>query len=171
MRILGIDPGSRIMGWAVIESAQNGYRHVDSGVIRTKAATSIPGGIAGRLWLIFTGISHIIDLYAPDGAAIETAFFSRNQQSSFVLVQAATAAMMAVLVKGLVISEYQPMMIKKALTGYGRAEKEQVQLMVKRLLGVDMDMLTDRSDAMAVAICHINSSALNVRLKTDAVSY
>lgn len=167
MRILGIDPGSQIMGWAVIESDNNSYRHIYSGVINSKGIPGIPD----RLLFIYKEVTDIIDTYKPEAAAIETVFFSKNQKSSFVLVQTATSAMLAALNKGLSVNEYQPMMIKKALAGYGRADKDQVQFMVKRLLNIDETLLLDRSDAMAVAICHINSVQFKNRLSKNAASY
>ena len=167
MRILGIDPGSQIMGWAVIESADNSYRHVYSGVINSKNIPEVPQ----RLWFIYNEVTAIIETYKPESAAIETVFFSKNQKSSFVLVQTATSAMLAALNKGLTVHEYQPMVIKKAIVGHGRAEKDQVQFMVKRLLNIQESMLLDRSDAMAVAICHINSARFKNRLLQDAASY
>ncbi len=167
MRILGIDPGSQFMGWAVIESGSNSYRHVSSGVINSKDISAVPE----RLLFIYKEINAIIGTYRPDAAAIETVFFSKNQRSSFVLIQTATAAMIAVLNNGLSVNEYQPMIIKKALTGYGKAGKEQVQIMVRRLLNIDVHMLMDRSDAMAVAICHINSVQFKDRLAEHAVSH
>ena len=167
MRILGIDPGSHIMGWAVIESADSSYRHVYSGVINSKGIPDVPQ----RLWFIYKEVTAIIDTYKPESAAIETVFFSKNQKSSFVLVQTATSAMLAALNKGLSVHEYQPMVIKKAIAGYGRAEKDQVQFMVKRLLNIKESLLLDRSDAMAVAICHINSAQFKNRLLQDAASY
>jgi crossover junction endodeoxyribonuclease RuvC len=167
MRILGIDPGSQTMGWAVIESGNNSYKHVYSGVINSKGISDVPN----RLWFIYKEVTGIIDNYKPEAAAIETVFFSKNQKSSFVLVQTATSAMLAALNKGLSVNEYQPMMIKKAVVGYGRAGKDQVQFMVKRLLNINIELLLDRSDAMAVAICHINSVQLKNRLLENAASY
>lgn len=167
MRILGIDPGSQIMGWAVIESENNSYKHIYSGVINSKGIPAVPA----RLRFIYKEVTGIIDKYKPEAAAIETVFFSKNQRSAFVLIQTATSAMLAALNRELPVNEYQPMMIKKALAGYGRAGKEQVQFMVKRLLNIDVDLLMDRSDAMAVAICHINSVQFKNRLLKNAASY
>lgn len=167
MRILGIDPGSQFMGWAVIESENNGYKHVSSGVIN---ATGIDT-VTDRLLFIYKEVNAVLDTYGPGAAAIETVFFSKNQRSSFILVQTATTAMIAALNRGLPVHEYQPMMIKKALTGYGKADKEQVQLMVKRLLHIEGPLLLDRSDAMAVALCHINSAQYMNRLAEHAASH
>jgi len=165
MRTLGIDPGSQIMGWAVIDSAGDSYKHVSSGIINSKEISIT----SERLSFIYKEILAVINTYKPDVAAIETVFFSRNQRSAFVLVQAATAAMLAALNSDLSLSEYQPMLIKKALTGYGRADKEQVQRMVKRLLNIEGELPADISDAIAVAICHINSSQFKNRLPGNAV--
>ncbi len=167
MRILGIDPGSHRMGWAVIESAGNSYRHIHSGVIDSNGIAAIPD----RLWYIYQQVAGIIDADKPEAAALETVFFFKNQKSSFVLIQSATAAMLAALSRGLRISEYQPMMIKKAVVGYGRAGKDQIQSMVKKLLNLNEVLLLDRSDAMAVAICHINSAQFQNRLLKNAAPY
>jgi|YelNatPaOPRAMG01_1025707.scaffolds.fasta_scaffold00648_27 crossover junction endodeoxyribonuclease RuvC len=167
MRILGIDPGSQIMGWAIIESDLNTYKHIESGVINSKNIRDIPN----RLWFIFKEITDIIDTYKPDALAIESVFFSKNQKSSFILVQASASVIIAALSKGIPVNEYQPVMIKKALTGYGRADKEQVQFMVKRLLNINTRMLMDRSDAIAVALCHINSFQLKNNILSHATSY
>jgi crossover junction endodeoxyribonuclease RuvC len=155
------------MGWAVIESAGNSYRHVYSGVIDSRGIAGIPD----RLWFIYQQVTGIIDSHKPEAAALETVFFSKNQKSSFVLIQSATAAMLAAMNRGLRISEYQPMVIKKAVAGYGRAGKDQVQSMVKKLLNINEALLLDRSDAMAVAICHINSAQFQNRLLNHAASY
>lgn len=167
MRILGIDPGSHIMGWAVIESENNRYKHIDSGIIDSQSIHDA----SKRLWFIFNEVTNIINTYEPDDLAIETVFFSKNQKSAFVLIQSATSAMLAALNRGLSVNEYQPMMIKKALTGYGKADKEQVQFMVKKLLNISSKMIMDRSDAIAVAICHINSARFKDNILNHALSY
>ncbi len=167
MRVLGIDPGARLMGWALIEPDGSGYRYISSGVIDSKDIRAVPD----RLLFIYREVSDIIRLHGPDGMAIETVFFSKNQRSAFVLVQASAAAMIAALNSGVPVSEYQPMMIKKALSGYGKADKEQVQLMVRRLLNIDHRLVTDTSDAMAVAICHINSAQLKSRIEGYALPH
>ncbi len=167
MRILGIDPGSQIMGWAVIESGGNSYKHISSGIINSKNIQAV----SDRLLFIYKEVTTIIDTYNPDGAAIETVFFSKNPRSAFVLVQTSAAAMIAALNKGITLNEYQPMVIKKALSGYGKADKEQVQLMVKRLLNIDHKLIMDTSDAMAVALCHINSMQFKNRIMQHAVSH
>lgn len=167
MRILGIDPGSQIMGWAIIEFDLNKYKHIQSGIINSKDIPDIPN----RLWFIFKEVTDIIETYKPDALAIESVFFSKNQKSSFILVQTSTSAIIAAMNKGIPVNEYQPMIVKKALTGYGRADKEQVQFMVKRLLNLNTSMLLDRSDAIAVALCHINSTQFKNTILSHATSY
>ncbi|MCL4477928.1 MAG: crossover junction endodeoxyribonuclease RuvC [Deltaproteobacteria bacterium] len=167
MIILGIDPGSNIMGWAVIEQINNGYGYTSSGVINLKNVDSLQQSLKSIYW----EIGRLIELYHPGAVAIETAFFSKNQRSAFIIVQSATAAMLASLNKSIPLYEYQPMMIKKALTGYGNATKDQVQFMVKRLLGLNGSFVLDASDAMAVAICHINSIQLKNRFIPNVISH
>jgi crossover junction endodeoxyribonuclease RuvC len=156
MRVLGIDPGSRITGYGIVEQQGNRLVHVDNGAIFTDKATDF----AGRLKLIFEGLSAVIAEYRPEQVAVENIFFSTNVQSALKLGQARGAAIVAAVHAGLPVAEYTALQVKKAVVGQGRAEKGQVQKMLKALLGLPEIAQADASDALAVAVCHINSHEL-----------
>jgi crossover junction endodeoxyribonuclease RuvC len=156
MRVLGIDPGSRITGYGIVDQLGNRLVHVDNGAIFTDSATDF----AGRLKRIFEGLSAVIAEYRPDQVAVENIFFSTNVQSVLKLGQARGAAIVAAVHAGLPVAEYTALQVKQAVVGQGRAEKGQVQKMLKALLGLPEIAQADASDALAVAICHINSYAL-----------
>ena len=156
MRVLGIDPGSRITGYGIVEQAGNRLVHVDNGAIFTDSAADFPG----RLLRIFDGLSAVIAQYQPDEVAVENIFFSTNAQSALKLGQARGAAIVAAVHAGLPVAEYTALQVKQAVVGQGRAEKGQVQKMLKALLGLPEIAQADASDALAVAICHINSNGL-----------
>lgn len=156
MRVLGIDPGSRITGYGLVDKQGNRLVHVDNGAIFTDKATDF----AGRLKLIFNGLTEIIAEYHPDEVAVENIFFSTNVQSALKLGQARGAAIVAAVHAGLPVAEYTALQVKQAVVGQGRAEKGQVQKMLKILLGLPEIAQEDASDALAVAICHINSHEL-----------
>ena len=152
-RILGIDPGSRITGFGIIEEQGGRLRYIESGCIRAGS-----GDFAGRLKTIFDGISDVVRIYAPERVAIEQVFMHRNPDSALKLGQARGAAICAVMVQGLELSEYTPAEIKKATVGKGNAAKEQVQHMVKALLNLPGIPQADAADALAVALCHSHTS-------------
>jgi crossover junction endodeoxyribonuclease RuvC len=156
MRVLGIDPGSRITGYGVVDKIGNKLVHVDNGAIFTDKAEDF----AGRLKRIFDGLSEVIAQYHPDEVAVENIFFSTNVQSALKLGQARGAAIVAAVHAGLPVAEYTALQVKQAVVGQGRAEKGQVQKMLKVLLGLPEIAQEDASDALAVAICHINSHEL-----------
>jgi crossover junction endodeoxyribonuclease RuvC len=149
MRILGIDPGSRITGFGLIEREGSQLRYVESGCIRAG-----DGDFPERLKTIFEGISEVIRIYAPEQVAIEQVFMHRNPDSALKLGQARGAAICAVMMLGLPLSEYSPAEIKKATVGRGNAAKEQVQHMVTALLKLPGIPQADAADALAVAMCH-----------------
>ena len=156
MRVLGIDPGSRITGYGIVEQQGNKLIHVDNGAIFTDSAADF----AGRLKRIFDGLSAVIAEFRPDEVAVENIFFSTNAQSALKLGQARGAAIVAAVHAGLPVAEYTALQVKQAVVGQGRAEKGQVQKMLKALLGLPEIAQADASDALAVAICHINSHEL-----------
>ncbi|MGD0586488.1 MAG: crossover junction endodeoxyribonuclease RuvC [Oryzomonas sp.] len=156
MRVLGIDPGSRITGYGIVEQEGNRLVHVDNGAIFTDSAADFPG----RLQRIFDGLCSVIAEFRPDEAAVENIFFSTNVQSALKLGQARGAAIVAAVQAGLPVAEYTALQVKQAVVGQGRAEKGQVQKMLKALLGLPEIAQADASDALAVAVCHINSYAL-----------
>ena len=151
-RILGIDPGSRVTGYGIIESNGSHSCHIASGCIRTqqKAFTE-------RLGEIFLGLQQIIEEHQPDQVAIEEVFVDKNVSSALKLGQARGAAIAAAVVAQKPVFEYTPRLVKKALVGKGQAEKEQVQHMVKVLLSLQGKFGLDESDALAIALCHAHS--------------
>ena len=154
MRIFGIDPGSERTGYGCVET--NGSRHevVTYGAIASAAAASFPD----RLLAIHTGLSVLLADCRPDCVAIENLFFATNVRSALKLGHARGVAMLAAVEAGLPVFEYTPAEIKRVVVGYGRAEKAQVQQMVKILLGLPaIPSPHDAADALAVAICHVHS--------------
>ncbi len=151
-RIIGIDPGSRITGYGVIDADKGQLQFVACGVIKTSTRYSF----AHRLNEIFDGINEVVQVHGPVVAAIEDVFLATNPRSALKLGQARGAAVVAVMQNGLAVFDYSPRAIKQAVAGYGQAAKEQVQHMVKVLLGLSGDPSADAADALAVAICHAN---------------
>jgi len=151
-RTLGIDPGSRITGFGVLERNGSALRHIYSGYVRVSAWPSLPV----RLQKIYQAIRQVIEIHRPTEAAIEKVFFSKNVQSALILGQVRGVALLAAIESGLELFEYSPLEIKKAVTGYGRAEKSQVQKMIQHLLDITDIPNQDVSDALAAAICHVN---------------
>lgn len=152
-RILGIDPGSRITGFGVIDSDGRQSRHVASGVIRTGS-----GEFPERLGEIFRGVREIVEAHAPTQVAIEQVFVSKNASSALKLGQARGAAIAAAVTRELPVFEYTPRAVKQALVGTGAADKEQVQHMIRILLSLKQKMGLDESDALAIALCHAHSN-------------
>ncbi|MHB8455840.1 MAG: crossover junction endodeoxyribonuclease RuvC [Acidiferrobacterales bacterium] len=152
MRILGIDPGSRITGFGVINVLRSGKMgYVGSGCIR------VPGGtLSERIKVIYDGVMEIIDRYEPQALAIEKVFMARNADSALKLGQARASPILAAMNRALAVSEYSALQIKRAVVGRGHADKEQVKHMVKALLELTGTPQTDASDALACAICHAN---------------
>jgi crossover junction endodeoxyribonuclease RuvC len=157
---LGIDPGSRITGYGVVEITPRGVHYVASGCIRI-GESEFPQ----RLKRIFDGISEIIQLYRPQEMAIEQVFMHKNADSALKLGQARGAAICATLQYDVAVYEYAARQVKQALVGKGSAEKTQVQHMVKILLSVQGEMQIDASDALAVALCHCHHRQTAARLK------
>ncbi len=161
MRILGIDPGSNCTGYGIVEESGSSLKAVCWGGIRNPAKASFPD----RLKRIHDELLGVIETHAPDGAAVEDLFFAVNVKSALKLGQTRGAILLTLANANLDIGEYSPLEIKQAVAGYGRAEKSQVQSMVKTLLNLKEDPEPlDASDALAVAICHIHSSALKTRI-------
>ena len=150
MRILGIDPGSRLTGFGVVQVLSSGkVSYVASGVVRVPVIA-----LAERLKLIYESISEVIDTYRPEVLAVEKVFMARNADSALKLGQARAAAILAGANGTLPVSEYTALQIKQALVGKGHAQKEQVKHMVKVLLALSGNPQADASDALACAICH-----------------
>lgn len=150
--ILGIDPGSNITGFGVIEAVKNKYKYIASGCIRTNK-----NHLGKQLQQIFAGISEIISSYQPTEVAIEQIFMHANVSSALKLGQARGAAIVAIAQENIKIAEYSARAVKQAVVGYGNAEKSQVQHMIKLLLQLKNRPAVDEADALAIAICHANS--------------
>jgi crossover junction endodeoxyribonuclease RuvC len=158
--ILGIDPGSNITGFGVIEADGNKYNYIASGSISTTK-----NHLSKQLREIFDGISALIGLHRPEEVAIEQVFIHANVNSALKLGQARGAAIVAVSEENIKIAEYSARQVKQAVVGYGNAEKAQVQHMVRLLLKLKNKPQADEADALAVAICHANSRGLSLRLQ------
>ncbi len=151
MIILGIDPGSRITGFGVIEKAGSHHHYIASGCIKTKGEV-----VCDRLYQIYEGLSLVIQKHIPSHVAIEQIFVKNNVDSALKLGQARGAAFVAVANFKLITAEYAPRVVKKAVVGYGAADKNQIQQMVKILLCLSDIPQRDAADALAIAICHAN---------------
>ena len=155
MKVLGIDPGTRSTGYGVVEAVQGRVGYVASGCIRPAA-----GAMAQRLGEIHAGVSELIAAHGAEQLAIEEVFMSRNPQAALKLGQARGVAMAAAVAVGLEVFEYAPRTVKKAVVGTGGATKAQVQHMVRILLNLRSGRLAaDAADALAIAICHVNTAA------------
>ncbi len=149
VRILGIDPGLRITGFGVIDQDGQQLHYVASGCIKTQA-----GELPERLKAILNSLGVVIAQHKPDQVAIEKVFVNVNPQSTLLLGQARGAAICAAVLADLPVGEYTALQVKQAVVGNGHAEKEQVQLMVQRLLKLSGTPSPDAADALACAICH-----------------
>jgi crossover junction endodeoxyribonuclease RuvC len=158
MITLGIDPGIALTGYGIIEEKHDGSLHViNFGVIRTNADLSQ----ADRLVHLYQQIKSIILLHQPDTGAVEKLFFERNVRTALNVGQARGVALLVMAESGLQIGEYTPLEVKQAVAGYGGADKNQVQQMVKTILDLEtIPRPDDAADALAVAICHIHSARI-----------
>lgn len=154
MRIIGIDPGTGILGFGVIESSRGKNQLVDAGVIRTP----VKEDDAVRLQMIYEELSDIIADTKPAEMAVEKLFFAQNVTTAMTVAQARGVVLLAGQQAGLKIAEYTPLQIKQSLTGYGRADKKQMMKMVRVLLGLkEVPQPDDCADALAAAICHAST--------------
>lgn len=162
MRILGIDPGYAIMGWAVLDLKGNHFAAVDYGSILTDAHTDMPL----RLKKLYDELTKIIVKYRPEEASIEELFFNDNAKTVIHVGEARGIAILACVNNGIEVNEYTPLQIKQALVGYGRADKKQVQAMVKAILNLDkVPKPDDTADAIAAAVCHGHSIGSRARMR------
>ncbi len=160
MRILGIDPGSRITGFGVIDvPSPQRVVYVASGVIKT-AQNGVDGSLADRIGEIVRGIAEVSQTYSPTVAAIEQVFVNVNPAATLMLGQARGAAIAALVLADLPVYEYTALQIKKSVVGQGKAAKEQVQSMVMRLLQLPAAPSADAADALACALCHAQVAAM-----------
>ena len=164
VRILGIDPGSRLTGFGVVDLVDDRARFVASGAVRTA-----DGEFPDRLRQIFEAVEQLVSEYEPQELAIESVFVHKNAGSALKLGHARAAALCATFSASLSVHEYAPREIKQAVTGTGNATKEQVQHMVVRLLGLDGTPSADASDALAAALCHGHRRQLDGRV-SDVVT-
>jgi len=155
---MGIDPGSVITGYGIVESRGAALHYVDSGAIKLPR-----GDVAGRLQVIFERLSDAMEAGRPDAVAVEQVFVARNARSALTLGQARGAALVACGRQCASLTEYSALQIKQALVGRGRADKTQVQHMVRVLLGLEQRPQPDAADALACAICHINHTRSRAR--------
>lgn len=162
MRILGIDPGLQTTGFGVVDMHGHKLSYVASGTIRT--TTLALGDLPGRLKILFDGISEVAARYEPDVASVEIVFVNVNPQSTLLLGQARGAAITALVASHLPVAEYTALQMKKAVVGHGRAAKNQVQEMVRRLLSLPGLPGTDAADALGMAITHAHAGAAMARL-------
>lgn len=157
MRVLGIDPGTATTGYGVVEEVNGDLKPLAFGVIRTPADRPLPA----RLQLIYRALRELAVKWGPTVAAVEELFFSRNVRTAMSVGQARGVTLLALADIGLNVAEYTPLAIKQAVTGYGNADKAQVQEMVRLLLGLaEVPRPDDAADALAVAICHLHSARL-----------
>lgn len=166
IRALGIDPGSRFTGYGVVEADGSVLRHVASGVVRMQSSLPLPE----RLKLIYEGVTAVIRENAPACMAVEDVFFAKNARSALVLGHARGAAVLAAVNAGLPVFEYSALAVKQAVVGYGKAGKEQVSLMVRTLFSLREALDPNAADALAIAVCHLNTHASRTRWKLPGAS-
>jgi crossover junction endodeoxyribonuclease RuvC len=164
-RILGIDPGSRTTGYGIVEQTPAGIAYVASGCIRPGA-----GPFVERLGEIYVGMTELLATYQPDEVAIEEVFIAANPAASLKLGQARGVAIAAVVGSRLPVAEYAARRVKQAVVGTGRATKDQVQHMVRAILRLPGAPSADAADALAIAICHVNTSRFRAALPDNGPS-
>lgn len=155
-RIIGIDPGLLHTGWAIIDVAGSTRKYIASGVILPPTKISLPE----RLAFIFNGVSELCETFQPNECSIEVIFVNKNAKTTLLLGHARAAAITAVATKNIPVFEYEPNKVKKALTGMGHADKEQIYKMLSILLPVAKPKTADESDAIAIALTHANTSRI-----------
>ena len=163
VRILGLDPGLRRTGWGIVESLGNGLTYVACGSVATDGKAEL----AVRLAALHAGLAAVLARYRPDEAAVEETFVNADSRGALRLGQARGIVLLAPAQAGLVVAEYAPNLVKKSVVGAGRAEKEQVRMMVGVLLPKADPQSEDAADALAVAICHAhhrNAPALRMAI-------
>lgn len=165
MKILGIDPGLRNTGFAVIEQSGKDSHYIVSGVIKTDAKHSL----AERIGTIIEGINQVVREYQPDIASVEKVFVNINPQSTLMLGQARGACIAACVINKLEVSEYTALQVKQAVVGYGHAEKSQIQKMVVYLLKLSKSPQVDAADAIACALAHIHYERLGNIFSMESV--
>jgi len=160
VRIVGVDPGTVVTGWGVVEVVGGMLVHVAHGTIATVGVDEQEA----RLNHIYRGIEGVLEAYRPDGVSVERVFFARNAQSALKLGQARGVVLLAAAHHHASVHEYAAAEIKSAVVGYGQASKGQVQMMVASLLGLPGKLELDAADALAAAICHLHHQSFQRRL-------
>ncbi|ADL08137.1 crossover junction endodeoxyribonuclease RuvC [Thermosediminibacter oceani DSM 16646] len=164
MIIMGIDPGIAISGYGVVCCNGTEFEVLDFGVLKTESSLSVPE----RLKAIYEGYLNLIENYKPAAIAVEELFFNKNAKTAIAVGQARGVALLAAASRNVKVYEYTPLQVKQAVVGYGRAEKMQVQEMVRVLLNLKtIPKPDDAADALAVALCHINSLNLQRYITTE----
>ena len=153
---MGIDPGSNVTGYGIVDSRDGAVRHIDNGAISPQGRLPFPQ----RLLAIHRELTGLIELHRPDAIVIESVFCAKNARSALILGHARGVAMLAAQAAAVPIAEYAPAQIKLALTGSGRADKGQMQRMVRAILSLPEIACEDASDALAAAICHCHTAGL-----------
>jgi crossover junction endodeoxyribonuclease RuvC len=158
MLVLGIDPGTATTGYGLVrETAEGNFTVVEYGVILTPAGMPMEK----RLLLLYQRLIELLLLHRPDAGAVEKLFFSRNVTTAIAVGQARGVVLLALAQQGLAAAEYTPMEVKQAITGYGGADKHQIQMMVQAILGMsEVPRPDDAADALAIAMCHLQSYRL-----------
>ncbi len=161
MRTMGIDPGTATMGWGIVEDdGAGGQQLVAYGALTTPKEHQL----AERLKTLYDGLEGLIARYQPDSAGIEELFFGKNVTTAIAVAHARGVALLALAHANVPLNEYRPMAIKQAMTGYGRADKRQMQEMVRMQLGLDhIPKPDDAADALAIAICQAHSASIRLR--------
>lgn len=161
MIVLGVDPGLATTGYGVVEARGDARTLIECGVVRTDARDALPD----RLRVIYDGICEVLQRHTPDALAVEGVFYGRNVRTTVVLGHARAAVLLAGTLRGLPVAEYAPAEVKNAVTGTGRATKDQMQFMVQRLLRLrTAPQPADAADGVAVALCHCAAAPLRGRL-------
>jgi crossover junction endodeoxyribonuclease RuvC len=160
VRVLGIDPGTRVLGFGVIEQRGNELRAVTHGTVNPRPSLSL----AERLDLLFTGINTVLESARPDAVAVEGVFSHRNAHSALILGHARGVALLCAARMGLPVFEYAPAQVKRAVGASGAAEKQQVLRLIRGYLGLQALEKVDAADALALALCHLNRSRFAARI-------
>jgi len=164
MRVLGLDPGLAITGYGLVEGEGQRLQSLAHGVIRTPARMAV----AERLVLLHDELSQLLTCYCPEVAAVEELFFETNARTAMQVGQARGVLLLTLAQAGVPVVEYTPMQVKQAVTGYGGADKQQVQQMIALLLNLaDVPKPDDAADALAVSVCHHHSQRWNALLTQD----
>lgn len=160
VRVLGIDPGTAVTGWGVVEGRPGAFRHVAHGTVVTSARATLPA----KLTRIHAELAEHCATWRPDAFALEKSFVGRNVQSAFRLGEVRGVVMLAAAAAGISVAEYSPAEVKLAVTGSGRAEKEQVAHAIARELALAGTLPSDAADALALALCHLQTFRLRALL-------